>query len=368
MHGFASQALIKTSANRYFGESDKTSLDFSEIGVNASLRLRPRLLLAGQLLARRAGEMYEGDLSLDYGLIDLILSSSSERRVGLRAGRLKNPLGLYNETRDVPFTRPSIFLPQVVYFDKVRNLVLSTDGLMLYAEGYGELGTLSMVLGGGRAVIDENVEWAYLQGDWPGDIESDGATWLWSLWYASVGERFRLGFSGAALSIGFDPDPHASRNLAGGETEILYWIASLQYNAEDWTLSAELVREPLEWRGYGPVFGDRTHTAEGYYLQGTYRLRSSVELVLRYEEGFSNRSDRDGREAERRSGGSIPAAKGYSKILTAGLRWDIGRHWMVCAEYQRHDGTFILSDRENPDPGRLDPHWDLFAMQIAVRF
>ena len=31
--------------------------------------------------------------------------------MGIRLGRMKTPLGFYNDTLDVPFTRPSILLP-----------------------------------------------------------------------------------------------------------------------------------------------------------------------------------------------------------------------------------------------------------------
>jgi hypothetical protein len=40
---------------------------------------------------------------------------------------------------------------------------------------------------------------------------------------------------------------------------------------------------------------------------------------------------------------------------------------MLRADYQRHQGTYSLTPRENA-PGDLVPDWDLFAVQIAVRF
>ncbi len=136
IHGFASVTAVKTSDNRFFGDSPSTSLDFIEVALNASYQFNPRLLFAGQVLARRAGDMYDGTPSLDYGLADVTLTETATHRLGVRLGRLKNPLGLYNETRDVPFTRPTIFLPQVVYFDKVRNMALSSDGMMLFGDLY----------------------------------------------------------------------------------------------------------------------------------------------------------------------------------------------------------------------------------------
>ncbi|MCP5160055.1 MAG: hypothetical protein H6975_11700 [Gammaproteobacteria bacterium] len=365
IHGFASQAAVRTSDNRYFGDSPNTSFAFTEVGINASLPLNPRILLSGQLLARRAGAMYDGTPALDYALADVTLASSAAQRWGFRAGRIKNPLGIYNETRDVPFTHPGIFLPQVIYFDKVRNLVLSLDGLMFYGSLYGNTGTVSLTMGGGRSVIDDNVEWVYLGNDYPGELQSDGNTGLIRLWYSTPGEQLKFGLSGAALSLRFHPGRHSP--LSAGTTDILYWIASIQYETENWTLSAEYAREPLEWRDYHyPLLPNLETTTEGYYLQGTYRIQPDVELLLRYEEGFGDRNDRDGVQFSALTG--VPPFTRFSKIWTAGLRWDINRQWMVRAEYQRHHGTFILSSRENPDSGQLREDWSLFAVQAAFRF
>jgi len=364
VHGFASQAIVRTSDNHFFGNSPETSFDFTEIGANASLPLNPKILLSGQLLARRAGDMYDGTPNLDYGLADFTLASSIEHRWGLRAGRIKNPLGIYNETRDVPFTRPGIFLPQVVYFDKIRNLVLSLDGLMYYGETYSNLGTLSLTVGGGRSVLDDNVEWTFLRNDYDGEFQPNGIMGLARLWYSAPGEQLKFGLSGTTLSLQFDPGQHSP--LGAGTTDIFYWIASIQYDAEDWTLTAEYAREPLEWRDYGVLIPNFKTTVEGYYLQGTYRVRPDIQLLLRYEEGFANWNDRDGTQSSILTG--TPPFTYFSKIWTAGLRWDINREWMVRAEYQRHHGTFVLSYRENPDPSQLSEYWNLFAVQAAFRF
>ncbi len=92
----------------------------------------------------------------------MTLDATATRRLWVRLGRIKTPLGLCNETRDVPFTRPSIFLPQAIYFDKVRNMLLSTDGIMVYGDLYSGHGDLSFTLSGGQPVVDENVEWTLL--------------------------------------------------------------------------------------------------------------------------------------------------------------------------------------------------------------
>lgn len=368
LHGFASQAAVNTTANRFYGDSPNTSFDYTEIGLNASWRLNPRLLLAGQLLSRRAGEMSDGQPEIDFALADITLMSGDRYRVGTRIGRIKNRLGLYNETRDVPFTHPGIFLPQVVYFDKVRNLVLSSDGIVLYADAYQPFGLFSLNLATGSPVVDKNVESAFLLGDKPGDMEPRDNSWLAGLWYQSQDERLKLGWSGAAVSLKFDPKQGGPLPFGPGTLDVLYWIASAQYNSERWSLTAEYMAEPIEWRDFGPALPDQNATAEGYYAQATINPAPKWQLMLRYEEGFADRDDRSGRKLERQTLGLVPRKATSSRILSLGLRWDINRQWMLKAEYQRHIGNFILSEIENPDFSQYDKHWDLFAVQAAFRF
>ena len=367
VHGFASQAAVQTSDNHFFGDSDdQFSLDFTELGINASLQPQPWLLLSGQLLSRRAGEMYDGSPTVDYALADITFAATPDYLLDLRIGRIKNPLGLYNETRDVPFTHPGIFLPQVVYYDRVRNLMLASDGMMLHGELYGDTGTFTFTLGGGQSVMDENVEWVFLQNDFNGEFKPDSNSFIASLWYTLSGNQLKFGLSGATLPLKFNAGPFSP--LDGGITRSLYWIASIQYDAEDWTLSAEYASEPLEWRDYGPFFMNRKVTTEGYYLQGLYRIRPDIQLMLRYEEGFADRNNRAGTPPPGVTASLLPPYANFSKIWTTGLRWDIDRNWMLRVEYQRHHGTFVLSPRENLDPGQLREDWDLFAIQAAFRF
>jgi hypothetical protein len=358
--------VVQSSDNNYFGHSPDISFDFTEIGLNASFQLSPKILLSAQVLSRRAGEMYNGDPSLDYALVDLTLLSAADRRAGIRVGRIKNPLGLYNETRDVPFTRPGIFLPQVVYYDKVRNLILSSDGLMFYGELFNPWGNLSLTLGGGRPVIDDNVEWFFLGADFDGSMESDGNSFVGSLWYETQDGSFKAGLSAATAPLRFNPGVYSI--LGRGNIDFTYWIGSLQYNTENFTISSEYGRLPLEWNDFGPYWPFTKQTTEGYYLQGAYRLRPELELMMRYEEGFADRSDRSGTRSSALTGGIIPPFDFYSKIFTAGVRWDILPNVMLRLEYQRHQGTFHLSIRENPDPSQVVENWDLFAASISVRF
>ena len=158
VHGFMSQALILTDHNDFFGPSsrDTGSLEYTELGLNASFRPRSNVLVAGQVLSRKAGGY--GDAwqpTLDYGVIDYQLLSEEERVLGLQVGRFKNPFGIYNQTRDVPSTRAGILLPQSIYFDRSRSLGLASDGITVYDEERCSKGTLYVQGGLGIPQVDD---------------------------------------------------------------------------------------------------------------------------------------------------------------------------------------------------------------------
>lgn len=168
--GFITQALVSSDANRFAGNSASgVSTQLREIALYASGQPRANLRLAGQVMSRRAGQVDDGQPRIDYLLADLSLASQPHNSYGLRIGRLKSPLGFYNDTRDVAFTRPSIMLPQSVYFDRARNLELSVDGMMFYGH-YPLPGNLRLDVDllGGYTRKDRNVEYAYFWDDLPG--------------------------------------------------------------------------------------------------------------------------------------------------------------------------------------------------------
>jgi hypothetical protein len=129
---------------------------------------------------------------LDYGIIDWTALSSEAGRGGIRLGRIKTAYGLYNTTRDVPFTRPSIILPQSIYFDRTRNLTVSADGAEIYLDRYGEAGTLSASFAVGQPQTDSDAAKVALVGlNRPGSLDSKLAPDFQVL-YEGAGGRYRL--------------------------------------------------------------------------------------------------------------------------------------------------------------------------------
>ncbi len=371
LHGFLSQGYVETNGNRFFGPSDEGSWDMRDIGVNLSYRPQPNLLFAGQLLSRTAGEMYDGSVRVDYALVDFAPLMRQDLRAGLRLGRLKNPLGLYNDTRDVPFTRPSIFLPQSIYFDRVRNLELSTNGLGIYGDWQNGWGDFYLQLNLGTMDVDNNVEEAYLFANWPGKLKTDDPWASCRLMYEYEGGRLRLAASGISGKLNYKP----GRNdlLGPGLIDIDFWVFSAQYNEESWSLTGEYMTSPAEWRNFenpaiggvvSPAFANEP-TSEGWYVQASFRPMPKWELLLRYDVSYLNKDDRNGETAATNLG--LLAHNFYAKDVTFGIRWDPTANIMLRAEYHRVEGASWISAREN-DFSRTEKHWDMFALLASFRF
>jgi len=361
MHGFLTQAYVQTTDNRFFGDSEDGSFEFRELGINGSFRFNPDFMASAQLLSRVAGDMYDGSPAVDFAQLDYSTQISERDRLGVILGRTKNPLGLYNETRDVAATRPGIFMPQAIYWDRVRNMVLSNDGGQLYAEHLQGPHRFNLQLMAGKTPIDENVEKSYLQPQLDASMDQDGLTLGGRLLYEWDGGRIRLALSNVSLSL--DSTTNA---LPPGSVGIDVWILSAQYNEGPWRLTAEYIQQPIDYQGFGDFLDSADTTLDGYYLQGDYRLHDDWELLLRYEESHYDKHDKDGSRNSQATG--LQPGFFYSKLWTAGLLWEPKERWMMRAEFSRVEGTIFLSNLENENPNETVRDWNLFSLLISYSF
>ncbi len=365
INGFLSQGYVKTDNNNFFGKSDgKGSLDFRELGLAASLRPTAKLQFSGQLLWRRAGEGSRRGISIDFGFLDYSIITRSAGEFGIRLGRTKNPLGFYNDTRDVPFTRPSIILPQSIYFDRTRNLALASDGVQLYGESRADWGILTAQFGTVfPQVNDRDTEVSIFGANRSGDLKTR-LSYIGRIAYEPPNGRFRFAVSGAQVNAGYDPG--AIDSLHSGSVKFMPLILSAQYNAERWSITSEYALRRFELQDFGDRRFEQKFTGESVYLQGTYRFTPKWEAVLRYDLLFTDRTDRNGKAFAAATG--RPAHFRFAKDLTVGLRWNVTPAIMLATEYHYINGTAWLSNLDNPNITHAKQHWNLFSFQASYRF
>ena len=370
-HGFASQGYTYTSGNNFFGPSQGTgSLDFREIGVNLSGHLfTNNLLIAAQGLYRDAGGSDNDGFRLDFANIDYRFTMDEHSAVGIRGGRVKNPFGIYNDTRDVIWTRPSVTLPQSIYFDALalRQAMISSDGFLFYGRHNSGDHSFSaeFVVSEPRDNTGGATEFLTGLPFAPGEMSGD-PMYIGRVGYYWKEGRFKLLFSIVDLNRNFTS---ASASVPSGNVKALYPLVSAQLNLENWSITGEYGQVNLERTGFPPT-GHFKNTSESFYLQTEYRFAPRWTALLRFDAFFANIDDRSGKRTSQLTMGALPRYQFFSKDITFGLRWEFARNFMVAADYHRVYGTGWLSPVDNPGltTGQSDPRWDLFSLMFSVRF
>lgn len=364
IHGFLSQGFLHTSDNNFFGKTDDSiSTDFRELGLNGSWNMLPDLQLAMQVVWRDAGDTDNGGFRIDYGLANYNLYSSETSLLTLRGGRVPTPLGFYNDTRDVAATRPSILLPQSIYFDVNRNLALSADGGYLYGEHRTEYGDFSLNIGAVIPRMDDPDFNNAILGSSPGQMEGDTS------WVARFGYEWQSGLVRLAVTYADfrgDYKPVAGAFLGAGKFQFNPLILSAQYNEENWSLTAEYALRRSDLTNFAPR-PDLGATGQSYYIQGTYRFTDALEGLVRYDELVWDLNDQKGEQFARQFGQF--GATSYSRFAqdwTFGLRYEIMPSLLLSAEYHRINGTGWISALENPEG--TTQHWDMYLMMMSYNF
>ena len=409
IHGFASQALILTSGNNLFGSSiSNPSLDFTELGINGSWSPSPNLRLSMQVLSRRAGSWSDGTPVIDFGLLDYSHHFDQDYRLGIRAGRVRQPYGIYNDTRDVAFTRPSILLPQSIYLETVRDFSISGDGLLIYGESRKPWGNLTLELSGGYPRTGEvDNQFAFSPERLPGSLEPN-LSFDGRLNYQTYDGSLRLALSGFYTSANYKPsngnwiEPITGKprlEPKGGLFAFNSMLLSAQYNTENWTLTSEYSPHFFQGTGLNTLdnpFRNFNNFGQSYYFQAAYRFAPQWELMARYDAAYPNSHDQSGQATEAKYqnlvnhsiannptvfdgyAGAVkaynlrlqlpPAYSQFAKTLTVGIRYDLTPTIMLRAEYNYINGTAWLPAQDNPRPAETAQYWNMFGFLVSLRF
>ncbi len=366
-HGFVSQSVVFTSANKVAGDSDDGGgFDLREIGGNLSWRPNADWLVSAQVLARWAGETDQFDPRLDYGFVEHNLINTGDDRVSFGLGKIKNPYGFYNTTRDVAHTRPGVIMPQSIYLERIRNFFLAAPGVTVRGEhDRADFGVTWQASTMKVEASDSEVEHVVFLQDLPGEFEGR-QSWLGQVMADFQGGAWRAGLSLGNISVDYQPGAAFPSDERAGRTTFKPWVVSLQHNRENFTLTGEYSQIGISGQGYFNPSLNSTHTAEGWYLQGTWRPRPRWQGWLRYEQIYTDKNDKAGT----RFAPNKETYLGHSKAWVLGTRYDFSSDLALSAELHHVNGVASLSPQDNPGPtfSRFTRDWDMLLMQIAWRF
>lgn len=127
-NGFLSFGYIKSRYNKFLGNSLDGSFQLNEFAFTTNYTATDNLRFGFQLLSRDVGAEGNNDILIDWAVADYRWQDA----LGLRLGKVKLPIGFYNQGRDIDFLRPMAFLPQSIYDENKRTLVVAALGGSIY--------------------------------------------------------------------------------------------------------------------------------------------------------------------------------------------------------------------------------------------
>lgn len=370
LNGFLSQTLISSTDNAFFGDTDdRLSLENREVGLIVTGNVLSNLDFSAQLLSRRAGEADNGKPRVDYAFLTWRMYENTDWSHKLRFGQIKLPDGLYNDTRESPFTRSGIFLPQSLYFDRLRNMSFKADAVMYELENRYDEYTFLFKAGYGKMKVDDREI-----NDYYGFDDSNNPNFSNPyLMNASLGIDYNSGQIRALYYYSKQP-LETSFDILGahveGKTGNIRQCFSLEYNAEKWAITTEFRRAYFD-----PEYnlgGDQPSILpEGIYLQGLVRPSDKWDVFLRYDQMVFDRNDRDGKGYATRIQPNMLPARDYDAFandITLGASYRPNQAWLLRAEFHNVEGTMWATLNDMPDRSLRTKYWNIAAFSLSWRF
>lgn len=367
IHGFLSQGFMHTRDYDYLAESADGTFQFSEIGLNCSSVVGDDLRVGIQLFARDLGTLGNNRVELDWAYGDY----SWDDALGLRAGRIRLPYGLYNETRDIDALRTAVLMPQGVYDQRFRDILVAITGASFYGTTpWTSAGSLEYQAFWGMANMSTDNSVAQLLNSTGVStvtgFESRHSGGLGLVWSAPVsGLRIGSTFNHFAWSYDGRLSPEMYALLSPlGAAEVQ---AVSSENSRVITSSVEYQRGPVTLVAEHTFWGGRlenpfiglTLNREAWYGLASYRFTDWLELGGYYSVLYQDRDDREGR--------NLPLAHmGYQKDLTTSARFDVNDFFLIKAELHFIHGTASLLQTDNFAEG--GERWTLFTGKTSFVF
>jgi len=367
VHGFVAQGVINANGSDFVNDDQKPSFELTEIGINASYQISDSIRLAGQAVYLNGGNRYVDGGRIDYALIDWSAYQSLSSQLNVYIGRFKNYNWLYSSTRDVPFARPSIVLPQSVYFDGFRDIAVGGDGIALsYKHNNLLLGDLDINFSFGTSNITKEQTKIILSEFASGEMTHDYDVQA-SLYWQPSESQWRFGLAG--LDADFSYESGAHDYFFDADITLQRVMINALYQGEHWEIGAEAFQERFIFTGFYHPLAKQDNKGQGFFLQATHQWDEKLKLLMSYEKFFANKDDRNGQELQASTGGSIAAYFGYQHDLTLGASIDFSSNLRLQLEHHWVQGAARLTPVVLPNVETNDEeYWQMWAAQLMYWF
>ena len=355
-------------------------------GFRASLS--DRISLAGQALIVGKNEYDKTSAHLDYLFINYSLSHRDSRFLDTSLGRVKIPYGLFNESRDIVFSRNSYDLPASIYFDSVsgRNVIFSADGARIdFYRPWGEFELqASAAYGVDRKLDDEDKE-KYI-GEFAENVDIKlTANAAAQIGLINIDRTLELKWSYLGLDVQSEFHSHGSSTSSPLPDSLLALLPLRPLDSSD-NGNAMLANthvnvnvlsfryEPGQFHFISEV--SRNHVTTGAeddvsisgiagYAQVGWRWSASTQWYFRHDRRHLLDDDRWGKAYSESSGS--PAHRAYFIRESIGLEYAINQHIRLYADISYNEGTLNILSTAFDGEQQLDKHWLSGVIALAWR-
>jgi hypothetical protein len=360
IHGFASQAFSVSNENNYLTmPTSMGSFGFTDFGGNISIQLTGNFRVGAQVYDRNLGQLGQWHPTLDWALADYKFKDW----LGIRAGKVKTTLGLYNDTQDLEFLHTWAILPQSMYPLDLRSATNAHVGGDVYGDiNLKRLGTLSYTVYAGAVPDDPYGGFVYGSKAYGLNIITLGGKaagtdvrWNTPLTGLLAGTSY---MDGSSNGRGTDP-----ANLPYKERTKQYYVSQfyIQYLHGGFRLEGEYRRNYLDQLTFDAFAPPETVLdSRSFYGAASYRISKRIEIGGYYSRFYANFRDIL----------SSPGNHIFDKVGT--VRLDLTSHWDVKIEghfmngYATADSFRGFYPQENPLG--LKPVTNLLVIRTGVEF
>jgi len=352
IHGFVSPGWVWSTHNNYLAKSTDGSFEFSEVGINFTKQLTDDLRFGVQLFARDLGPIGNYSPKFDWYYLDYHWRDW----LAFRAGRIKIPFGLYNESADIDAARVPILLPSAMYPTTARDYLLAQTGFELYGrlrlggagafEYRGYCGTIFVepTPAPGAALQVTSTENPYVA----------GGRFFWE----TPLEGLRVGGTIQSLRLDTTFAFAATPTSVRVKVPVLLWVTSAEYVKDNLQLALEYGEWKLDFESTNPaLFPTFTIVSQRGYFLAAYRLTSWLSVSTYYSLWYPSKEQRSGRQS-------------YQGDLAGTFRFDINQYWLVKLEAHWMHGTAGLDSslNDNIPLSKLAQDWAFVAVKTTLYF
>lgn len=363
VHGFASQSFMYSHQNNFASmKTSDGSFGLTDGGLNMSTALTDKFRVGAQMYVRHLGDLSNGVPELDWAYADYRFTPW----LGVRGGKVKTALGLYNDTQDLDFLNTWALLPQGMYPIDLRSVTIAHQGGDVYGSiDARKLGTFSYTgYIGWRPHSDSD---GYLYGLRSLNINLNtftgkmfGGDLRWNtpvnglLVGASILQQNPSGQYISTTSL-MGPVGGTIDTVTRNNQTIQYYG---QYQNSRLRVDAEYRRN---WRAQGYV-GVREVSYDGraWYISGAFRIAKWLEVG-----GYRSQYVADSRKTH-----DDPTNHVFDWVATA--RFDVNRYWNWKVEGHFMDGYAAGNNAHGfypqTNPGGLKPDTHMLVVRTGFNF